>query len=184
MLNVYAKRMWYTWFPSRNIWHSCIKSFFVVDIFTIAVIKFYMKKQNKQKPYRHTGYRRLTLKLFSLNLIYLSSKLNNTPFITPGAWATGICSKMYSFTLRCTIMYTILGYLYFVSANFHVCCAVYKFFSMAGLLFYFLLLTEHSMSLLQNNLIFQSLQVSGVINLSCTFNVRQWITYGYEKSDR
>lgn len=62
-------------------------------------------------------------------------------------------------------MYTILGYLYFVSANFHVCCAVYQFFSMAGLLFYFILLTEHSMSPLQNNLIFQSLQVSGVINL-------------------
>lgn len=44
-----------------EIYDSHVLNHFLRNIFTIAVIKFYMKKQNKQKPYRRKGYRRLTL---------------------------------------------------------------------------------------------------------------------------
>lgn len=44
-----------------EIYDSHVLNQFFLDVFTIAVIKFYMKKQNKQKPYRRKGYMRLTL---------------------------------------------------------------------------------------------------------------------------
>lgn len=50
-----------------EIYDIHVLNHFFVDIFTIAVIEIHIKKQNKQKPYRPTGYRRLTLKLFSQN---------------------------------------------------------------------------------------------------------------------